>query len=71
MARKKNTMNHISGIALLAVGGLLILWGYNESQSLGSQLNRVFSGNPTENTLYYYIGGGVCIVLGLINLGRK
>ncbi len=64
-------MNKISGIVLLAVGGLLILWGYNESQSLGSHLTRLYSGNPTENTLFYYIGGGVCLLLGAVNLRRK
>ncbi len=64
-------INKISGIALLVVGGLLILWGYNESQSLGSQLTKLYSGNPTENTLFYYIGGGVCLLLGAANLLRK
>ena len=64
-------MNHLSGIALLVVGSLLIFWGYNESQSLGSHLTRLYSGNPSQNTLYYYIGGGVCILLGAINLFRR
>ena len=69
--KKKNLMNHASGIALLVVGGLLVLWGYNESESLGSHLTRLYSGNPTQNVLYYYIGGGVCILLGAINLLRR
>ena len=71
MKKKKYYMNHLSGIALLVVGGLLILWGYNESESLGSHLTRLYSGNPTQNTLYYYIGGGICILLGAVNLLRK
>ena len=69
--KKKNVMNQISGIALLAVGAVLILWGYNESQSLGSHLNRLVAGNPTQNTLYYYIGGAVCVLLGAFNLFRR
>ena len=69
--KKKKHMNHLSGIALLTVGGLLIFWGYNESQSLGSHLTRLYSGNPSQNTLYYYIGGGVCVILGAFNLLRR
>ena len=69
--KKKKFMNHLSGIALLVVGGVLILWGYNESQSLGSHLTRLYSGNPTQQALYYYIGGAVCIVLGALNLIRR
>lgn len=69
--KQKNIMNRISGIALLAVGAALVLWGYNESQSLGSRLTRLYSGHPTENAIYYYIGGGICILLGAINLLRR
>ena len=69
--KKKKLMNQISGIALLVVGGVLVLWGYNESQSLGSHLTRLYSGNPSQNTLYYYVGGAVCILLGAINLLRR
>lgn len=64
-------INILTGITLLAVGGVLVLWGYNESESLGSRLTRLYSGNATQNTLYYYIGGGICLVLGAINLLRR
>lgn len=64
-------LNKLTGVALLVVGGLLILWGYNESESLGSHLTRLFSGNPTQNTLFYYLGGGLCLLLGAINLFRR
>ena len=69
--KKKSMMNYLSGIALLAVGGLLIYWGYNESQSLGSHLTRLYSDQPSRNTFYFYIGGGVCLLLGAINLLRR
>lgn len=65
------TLNKLTGIALLVVGGLLVFWGYNESESLGSHLTRLYSGNPTQNTLYYYFGGGLCMVLGAVNLFRR
>ncbi len=68
---KIGMMNKITGIALLVVGGLLVFWGYNESESLGSHLTRLYSGNPTQNTLYYYIGGGICLLLGAVNLLRR
>lgn len=64
-------LNKVTGVILLVVGSLLILWGYNESESLGSHLTRLYSGNPTQNTLFYYLGGGVCLLLGAINLLRR
>lgn len=67
----EQVMNKLTGITLLVVGSLLILWGYNESESLGSHLTRLYSDNPTQNTLFYYIGGGVCLLLGAINLLRR
>lgn len=64
-------MTKLLGIALVVVGAFLIVWGYNESQTVGSHLNRMFSGAETERTLLYYIGGGVCLVAGILALVRK
>lgn len=71
MDMNKFVLNKVTGIALVVVGGLLILWGYNESQSLDSRLIRLYTDYPGQNTFYYYIGGGVCLLLGAFNLLRR
>lgn len=67
----KIVMSKIIAIVLIVVGAFLVVWGYNESQSLGSHLNRMFSGTATQQTLIYYISGAVCLLLGMIGLVRK
>jgi hypothetical protein len=57
-------MNRATGIALLVVGIALLYWGYNESQSMGSQLQEAFRGSPTDRTMMFYIGGAVGVILG-------
>lgn len=63
-------MSKLIAIVLIVVGVFLIIWGYNESQTLGSQLNRMFSGAETERTLIFYIGGGISLVLGIIGIAK-
>lgn len=64
-------MNKLIAIALIVVGAFLVVLGYNESQTVGSHLNRAFSGVETERTLLFYIGGGISLVLGIVGLARK
>lgn len=45
--------------------GVLIYLGYQTSQGAASQVGEVFTGRPSDNAIYYYIGGAVCVVLGL------
>ena len=61
----------IVGIALLVVGLGLAFWGYQESGSLGSQVNELMQGSPSDNVMIKYIGGAACAVAGIFLLGRK
>ena len=42
-------MNKPLGIALVAIGILLIVFGLNASNSFGSDVSRFFNGKPTDN----------------------
>ena len=64
-------MNKLTGLVLLAIGSLFILWGYNESESMGAHLVRLYSDKPIQNVWFYYLGGGFCVLLGVINLLRR
>lgn len=57
--------------AALLVGGLLLLYfGYQESQSLASEVDEIFSGSPSGEAKWMMIGGAAAAVLGLVGLLR-
>ena len=61
------------GLVLLAVGIVLLVMGYNASQSVGSQFREAFSGTMSDRTMMFYLGGAVLIAVGgyLAFMSRK
>ena len=59
-------MNKIVGLALLGGGIVLLIFGFNESQSFGSGVSRFFTGNPTDRSMWFLIAGAVAVCAGLI-----
>jgi len=57
-------MNRPLGIALLALGIVLIVFGINASDSVGSDFSRFFTGNPTNHAMWLLVGGVVSLVAG-------
>jgi hypothetical protein len=68
---KSNTVNLALGLGLLVAGGLLVWWGYSESQALANRLARAISGAHTDRVMWKYVGGAVCGVIGLVLLVRR
>jgi hypothetical protein len=62
---KGKTMNNIVGIAVLALGVVLLIFGFNESHSFSSDVSRTFTGSPTNHSMWLIIGGAVAVVAGL------
>jgi len=58
-------MNKAIGIALLVVGVILLVWGINASESVGSQISETFTGKPTDKSIWMIIGGVVSGITGL------
>ena len=56
------------GVVCLVVGIFLLMWGYNISRSVASQLKEVFTGSPSDRVIYYYMGGTVLAVIGLFQI---
>lgn len=54
----------IVGLALVAGGIVLLVFAYNASHSAASDISRVFTGNPTDRTMWLMAGGIVCLVAG-------
>lgn len=60
------------GIILVVIGIILLVFGFNASQSLGDQVTETFTGHFTDETMWYIIGGAVAVVVGgFLALGRK
>jgi len=65
-------MNKPLGIALLVGGIVLLVLGFNESQSFSSDVSRVFTNSPTDRSIWMLVAGGVAAVAGLVMLmGRS
>ena len=58
-------MNKITSITLLVVGGILLAYGLNANDSVGSGFSRFFTGAPTDKAIWLIIGGCVALLVGL------
>ena len=63
--------NKLIGIVLVLVGAGLLYWGYNDSQSVASQVSETFAGSMPDKVLYKYIGGAVVFLAGLYLILKK
>ena len=59
-------MNRTIALALLVGGIVLIVFGVNASNSFSSDVNRFFTGNPTDKSMWMLVGGAVAAVVGLV-----
>ena len=57
-------MMRIIGFVLLAVGLVLVIFGFNASQSVGEQVVEGVTGRFTDQTMLYIIGGIAAMVAG-------
>ena len=57
---------NIVGLAVFALGIVLLIFGFNESHSFGSDVSRVFTGNPTDRSIWLIAGGGVAVIAGMV-----
>ena len=58
-------MNNIVGIAIIALGVVLLVFGFNESHSFASDVSKTFTGNPTNHSMWLIIGGAVAVIAGI------
>lgn len=57
-------MQKVTGIICVVVGVLLVVWGRNIAQSIGGQLQNVFTGSPGDKPMWLYVGGTALVILG-------
>jgi hypothetical protein len=63
-------MNKLVSLILLIGGIVLIVYGINASNSVGSDFSRLFTGSPTDKSIWLLIGGIVAAVIGAGGLFR-
>ncbi|MCJ7773279.1 MAG: DUF3185 family protein [Desulfobacterales bacterium] len=65
MAKKAKSNIKMISIALMVIGIGMIIWGYQMSGSIGSQISQTFTGSAPDKVMLLYIGGAVSLVVGL------
>ena len=64
-------MNRIVSIALLVVGVILLIWGFNASQSVASEFSDAVTGAPTDRSIWLIVLGAVGTIVGAFGLLRR
>jgi hypothetical protein len=64
--RKKNLMNKGIALALLVIGIVLIIFGIDASESIGSEVSRFFTGTPTDKSMWLLLGGIAATTVGAV-----
>jgi uncharacterized membrane protein len=57
--------NRAISIILLVVGAILLFYGIRATDSIGSELSNLFTGAPSDRSIWLLIGGTVAILVGL------
>ena len=64
-------MNKLVSLALLVGGIVLIVLGFNATNSFASDVSRFFTGSPTDKAIWMMIGGLVASLVALSMLWRS
>ena len=63
--KKETVITRIVGIVLIIVGAILLYFSYEASQSIASEVSEMATNEPTDNTIWYLIGGVAAVIIGL------
>ena len=57
--------------ALLIAGILLLYFGYQEYRSIGSEVEEFITGSPSDNAIWFLVGGAAAAIAGIVGLLKK
>jgi divalent metal cation (Fe/Co/Zn/Cd) transporter len=63
-------MDKFISIAVLIAGLILLYFGYSETQSVTGEVSEAVTGQPTDNAIWFIIGGAVLAIIGIGGLIR-
>lgn len=59
------------GIALLVLGGVFLFLGINAANAPAEEFAEALTGQYSDRTVMYLVGGGIAAVIGLVMLVKK
>ena len=62
--KSTDIMKRMISIALLIAGALLLYFGYQEYNSLGSELDQAFGGSGSTEAILMLVAGAILAILG-------
>jgi hypothetical protein len=71
MAQSNASTMKIAGIVLTIVGIGLLIWGFQMSDSIGSEITEGLTGAMPEGVMTRYIAGAASLAVGLFLLFRN
>jgi len=57
-------MNKAVSLALLIGGVILLIYGFNASESISSEVSEAVSGTPTDKSIWLIVGGAIAAIVG-------
>lgn len=64
-------MNKSVGMVVFVLGIVLLIFGFNAADSLGSELSEFFSGAPSNKAIWLLIVGAIMTVVGAVGCFKK
>lgn len=64
-------MNRALAIALLVVGIVLLIMGFNAAESVSSEVSEAVQGTPSDRSIWLIVGGILAALIGGISLLRR
>jgi hypothetical protein len=58
-------MNNAIGLGIFALGIILLIFSFNESHSLRTEITRLFTGSAAEEPVWLIFGGAFAVLAGL------
>ena len=58
-------MRLVAGVVLVVLGVVLVIFGLDANDSVSSRVSKLFTGSPTDKTIWLLVGGVVSFVVGL------
>jgi hypothetical protein len=64
-------MNTPLSLALIIIGIVLLIVGLGSADSIANAFSRLFSGHPTDRTMWLIVGGCACLAAGAFGGWRR
>jgi hypothetical protein len=61
-------MSFIFTAFLLVLGGILLVVGFNATESIHNEASRLVGGRYSDRTIGFIVSGSVCFMLGLVGI---